>query len=180
MYIDIVPRFPFPKKTPRRGKGLELWNESVFVVLILPKFLPLENEGDCSSELLKYKKMKIPDAIKEAARDLRKNMTPAEKKLWEYIRRDISGFRFLRQKPLYVFTEDLGQDRFIIPDFYCYEKKLVLEIDGNIHDICDVYNLDREKEKLLSAQGIEVMRITNKEILTDIEKVMQKIITKLS
>jgi len=73
--------------------------------------------------------MKIPDVIKEAAREMRKNMTPAEQKLWEYIRRDISGYRFLRQKPLYVFTENFGQERFIIPDFYCYEKKLILEID---------------------------------------------------
>jgi very-short-patch-repair endonuclease len=96
--------------------------------------------------------MKIPDVIKEAAREMRKNMTPTEQKLWEYIRRDISGYRFLRQKPLYVFTENFGQERFIIPDFYCYEKKLVLEIDGNIHNTSDVYNLDREKEKLLSAQ----------------------------
>ena len=73
--------------------------------------------------------MKIPDIIKEVARDLRKNMTPAEKLLWESIRRDISGFRFLRQKPLYVFTEDSGQARFIIPDFYCHSKKLIIEVD---------------------------------------------------
>jgi very-short-patch-repair endonuclease len=124
--------------------------------------------------------MKIPDVIKEAARELRTNMTSAEQKLWEHIRRDISGFRFLRQKPLYVFTEDSGQDRFIIPDFYCYEKKLVLEIDGNIHETSDIYKLDREKEKLLKSQGIEVMRITNDEISTDIEKIIQKITTKLS
>ncbi len=124
--------------------------------------------------------MKIPDVIKEAARELRKNMTPAEQKLWEYIRRDISGFRFLRQKPLYVFTEDSGLDRFIIPDFYCYEKKLVLEIDGEIHENPEIYTLDREKEKLLKAQRIEVMRITNDEIFEDIDTVIQKINTKLS
>lgn len=111
---------------------------------------------------------------------MRKNMTPAEQKLWEYIRRDISGFRFLRQKPLYVYTEDSWQDRFIIPDFYCYEKKLVLEIDGSVHENMEVYNLDREKEKLLKAQWIEVLRILNDEIFQDIEKVMQKIIEKLS
>jgi len=124
--------------------------------------------------------MKIPEVIKETAREMRKNMTPAEQKLWEYIRRDISGFRFLRQKPLYVYTEDSWQDRFIIPDFYCYEKKLVLEIDGSVHENMEVYNLDREKEKLLKAQWIEVLRILNDEIFQDIEKVMQKIIEKLS
>lgn len=122
--------------------------------------------------------MKVPDIIKEAARELRKNMTPAEKLLWDNIRRDISGFRFLRQKPLYVFTEDSGQDRFIIPDFYCYEKKLVLEIDWKIHENSEIYSLDREKEKLLLSQWIEVMRITNEEIFEDIGKVMQKISTK--
>ena len=124
--------------------------------------------------------MKIPDLIKETARKLRKNMTPAEQLLWEHIRRDISGFRFLRQKPLYIFTEDSGQARFIIPDFYCYEKRLILEIDWNIHETPDVDNLDREKEKLLKAQRIEVMRITNDEIFKDIETVMQKITRKLS
>jgi very-short-patch-repair endonuclease len=50
--------------------------------------------------------MKVPDLIKIMARELRNNMTPAETILWGHIRRDISGFRFLRQKPLYVFTED--------------------------------------------------------------------------
>ena len=124
--------------------------------------------------------MKIPDIIKEAARNLRNNMTPAEKILWNHIRRDISGFRFLRQKPLYVFTEDSGLERFIIPDFYCYEKKLVIEIDGKIHENQEVYQLDREKEQLFKSQGIEVMRITNEEIFQDIGKVMQKIITRLS
>jgi len=107
-------------------------------------------------------------------------MTPAEQLLWDNIRRDISGYRFLRQKPIYVFTEDSAQDRFIISDFYCFEKKLVLEIDWDIHEKLEVYNLDREKENFLEAQWIEVMRITNEEIFEDIGKVMQKIITKLS
>lgn len=106
-------------------------------------------------------------------------MTPAETILWGHIRRDISGFRFLRQKPLYVFTEDSWQDRFIIPDFCCYEKRLILEIDGWIHDIWEVYNLDWEKEILLKAQGIKVIRIPNKEIFEDIEKVIHKINEKL-
>ncbi|MDA9129137.1 endonuclease domain-containing protein, partial [Candidatus Gracilibacteria bacterium] len=85
--------------------------------------------------------VKIPEVIKQAARDMRNNPTASEKKLWEHIRRDISGFRFLRQKPLYVFTEDSGLDRFVIPDFYCYEKKCVIEVDGDIHKTLEVYNL---------------------------------------
>lgn len=124
--------------------------------------------------------MKIPDIIKETARHLRKNMTPAEQKLWDHLRRDITGYRFLRQKPLYVFTEDSGQDRFIIPDFYCYKKRLILEVDGGVHTTQEVYQLDRAKEALLQSQWIQVIRITNEEIFEDIEKVIHKINTELS
>ena len=98
--------------------------------------------------------MKTPEIILEAARSLRKNMTPAEEKLWRYIRRDVSGYRFLRQKPIYVYTEDNGHDRFIIPDFYCHEKKLILEIDGDIHNVPEIFELDSVKEELLGRKNI--------------------------
>lgn len=124
--------------------------------------------------------MKISDIIKKAARELRKNMTPAEKLLWNRIRRDISWCRFLRQKPLYVFTEDSGLDRFVIPDFYCYSKRLVVEVDGNIHNQHEIYFLDREKELLLEKYWITVLRLENDEIMNNIDAAMQKIMNKLS
>ena len=124
--------------------------------------------------------MKVPDVIKEAARELRKNMTRAEQELWKNIRRDISGYRFLRQKPLYVFTEDSGLDRFVIPDFYCHVKKLIIEVDGSVHNKLEVCCLDKEKELLLQKQWIAVLRLENDEIMNNIDVAMQKIIEELS
>jgi cyclase len=119
--------------------------------------------------------MKTPEVIKSTARELRKNMTDAERILWKYIRRDVSWSRFLRQKPLYVYTENSWLDRFIIPDFYCHEKKLIIEVDGSIHNTPEIYFLDREKELLLISQGIYVLRFQNEEIFNNIEKVIQDI-----
>ena len=92
----------------------------------------------------------IPDIIKIASRELRKNMTESEKNLWEEIKaRKLNWLKFWRQSPTYVFTEDSWLDRYIIPDFLCSEYKLIIELDWNIHNKKEVYLLDREKEKLL-------------------------------
>ena len=48
---------------------------------------------------------KAPEIIKLASRELRKNMTLSEKKLWVFLRRDILNIRWLRQKPIYLYTE---------------------------------------------------------------------------
>jgi very-short-patch-repair endonuclease len=48
-----------------------------------------------------------------------------------------------------MFTESNGQNRFIIPDFYCAEKKLIIEVDGSIHNKQDILNLDSVKQELL-------------------------------
>ncbi|MFK7779750.1 MAG: endonuclease domain-containing protein [Candidatus Gracilibacteria bacterium] len=119
--------------------------------------------------------IKIPDIIKEAARNLRKNQTISEKILWKELRYDKLGFRFLRQKPVYVYTENNGQDRFVIPDFYCDESKIIIEVDGNIHECKSVLELDKYKEKLLNSLGIKVLRVGNDEVLNNLNKVLNKI-----
>lgn len=83
--------------------------------------------------------------------------------------------KFLRQKPVYVYTENNWLDRFIIADFYCFEKKLILEIDGSIHNVKEIYELDKIKEDLLKNLWFTVLRIRNEEILEDIEKVLVRI-----
>ncbi len=124
--------------------------------------------------------MKTPKIISELARNLRNNMTPAEKILWEHIRRDALWYRFLRQKPLYLYTDDSWLDRFIIPDFYCHQKQLIIEVDGSIHTIPQVYELDRIKEDFLQNQWIEVWRISNADILGDIDWVLSELHKRLS
>ena len=117
----------------------------------------------------------IPDIIKIAARNLRKNETLSEKLLWEKLRNKRIGLRIIRQAPIYVFTEDTWLDRYIIADFYCPSKKLIIELDGNIHEKQEIYLLDRAKEELLHNAWYRVLRFRNEEILIEISHVIQKI-----
>lgn len=119
--------------------------------------------------------MKIPDAIKLVAQELRNNSTKSEVILWNYLKNEKLWMKVLRQKPVYVYSEESWLDRFVIADFYCFEKKLIVEIDGNIHDLGEVYTLDRVKEELLGNLWYKVVRIRNEEILNDIDGVLRKI-----
>jgi very-short-patch-repair endonuclease len=100
------------------------------------------------------------------ARALRNNMTPAEKLLWEELRfKKIKGLKFRRQHAIGQF----------IVDFYCHEKKLVIEVDGGYHSgkYQSIYDQDRTFE--LEKFGLKVMRFTNNNILDDIKIVVQEI-----
>ncbi|NDK09822.1 endonuclease domain-containing protein [Candidatus Gracilibacteria bacterium] len=120
--------------------------------------------------------MIVPDIIKQAARDLRKNMTPAEKNLWEYIKSGkLEGKNFLKQKPIFMFEEDSGFPGYVIADFICLEYKLIIEIDGNIHYTPEVLELDLYKQEMLLEKGFTVLRFRNEEILNNIDKVLSKI-----
>lgn len=121
----------------------------------------------------------IPEIIKETARNLRNNMTPSEIKLWKYIKDKDIWVRFMRQKPIYVYTENSWLDRFIIADFYCREKKFIIEVDGNIHNLKEVLEVDKHKEELLKNLSIKVMRIKNSEIESNINTVINEIKNKL-
>ena len=122
----------------------------------------------------------VPDIIKEASRNLRANMTEAEKVLWDEIKDKKVWYKFLRQKPMYMFTESNGQDRFIIPDFYCAEKKLIIEVDGSIHNQQDILNLDRVKQDLLEWKWLQVLRLKNEDVINNIDFVLQIIHNKLT
>ena len=117
--------------------------------------------------------MKIPEIIKLTARGLRKNMTESEVVLWSFIRDEKLWIKFLRQKPVFVFTENSWLDRYVIPDFYCFKKKVILEIDWNIHNLKEIYELDLYKENLLKNMWFKIIRIQNEEIKTNINSVIQ-------
>ena len=108
---------------------------------------------------------KIPDIIKIARRKLRDNQTDAEIKVWNEIRAKRHWYKFQRQFPIFVFTEDSGQDRYIIADFYCSELKIIIELDWDIHNRKDIYELDRIKEEFLQNQWLRILRFTNKKVL---------------
>ncbi len=100
--------------------------------------------------------------IKELARELRNNMTPSEKKLWSLLRnRQVKGKKFLRQHPI-LHEKVNGQWRFFITDFYCAEKRLVIEMDGKIHDYQKDH--DAERDKICRNRGLKVLRIKNEEM----------------
>lgn len=103
-------------------------------------------------------------------RKLRKNMPTPEIVLWQKIRnRQINNYKFKRQ---------YGVGRYIV-DFYCSEKRLAIEIDGDSHyeDFQIIY--DKERTEYLNNMGIVVVRFTNKEIMDNIEGVLDKILEAL-
>ncbi|QNA46544.1 endonuclease domain-containing protein [Lacibacter sediminis] len=102
----------------------------------------------------------------EYARDLRKNETVAEDLLWRNLRsRKLDGLKFRRQHPL---------DKFIA-DFYCHEKRLVIEVDGSVHNSRDAKESDEGRTYELKELGIMVLRFRNEEVLNDMSLVLKKI-----
>ncbi len=105
----------------------------------------------------------------DRAKEMRKNPTAAEAKLWEVLRDKKLESKFRRQHPVYKY----------IPDFVCIEKNLIIEVDGDIHD----YQVDEDAQRQLvleEKKGFKVIRFTNNEVLNDIESVKQKIETTLN
>jgi len=118
----------------------------------------------------------IPDLLKIASRELRKNMTESEKLLWKELKaRKLNWIKFQRQSPIYVFTENSWLDRYVIPDFICSEYKLIIELDWSIHEVDEIYILDREKEKILESLWYKVLRFRNNDVFEDIENVLDMI-----
>lgn len=99
-------------------------------------------------------------------RELRQEPTEVEKLLWAELRnRKLNGLKFRRQHPL---------DKFIV-DFYCNEKKLAIELDGNIHDEKVNKEYDEARTAMLAGLNIIVLRFKNEEIINKIKDVLKKI-----
>jgi very-short-patch-repair endonuclease len=121
-------------------------------------------------------KLRAPKDIIELARELRKEQTPAEKLLWERLRnRKLEGLKFDRQFPIVIPVYNHKSNIFIA-DFYCHEKKLVLELDGGIHLMKIVSDHDEGRTHYLNQAGIKVLRFRNEEVLNNIESVIKKIL----
>jgi very-short-patch-repair endonuclease len=103
----------------------------------------------------------MPRMITETVRLLRRNQTSSENILWQILRnRNFEGKKFVRQHPIKV--EYQGKIRFFIADFYCHEKKLVIELDGKIHEKQKEY--DEYRTFIINQLGIRVYRIKNEEL----------------
>lgn len=101
---------------------------------------------------------KVTKAKLERAKELRREMTPAEKLLWQELRANKLGVRFRRQQVIQGF----------IVDFYCHKAALVVEVDGDIHDLQK--DEDARREKVLSELGLRVIRFGNDEVAMDAER----------
>ena len=105
----------------------------------------------------------VTKAKLERAKELRREMTPAEKLLWQQIRANKLGVRFRRQQVIQGF----------IVDFYCHQAGLVVEVDGDIHDLQK--GEDERREKVLSEMGLRIVRFGNDEVVRDVSTVVGKI-----
>jgi very-short-patch-repair endonuclease len=103
------------------------------------------------------------EKLTEQAKAMRKNPTPAERKLWQFLR--TFPLKMWRQKPI---------DNFIV-DFYCPKLKLVIEVDGEGHFTPDGMAYDAERTKVLEGYGLRVVRFTNDQVLREFEAVCEEI-----
>jgi very-short-patch-repair endonuclease len=111
-------------------------------------------------------------AAKQLCRKLRTSQTEAEQIFWRVVRnRQFQGVKFYRQYPL--FFEYYGQERFFIADFFCFEKKLVVELDGKIHDAQQDY--DALRTHIITTLEINVIRFRNEEIQQQLGHVLEKL-----
>ena len=107
-------------------------------------------------------------------REMRQNPTPAEKAMWDIVRRrQFLGLKFYRQYPIFLMENE--RRRFLIVDFYCHEKKMVVELDGGIHDRQKDY--DDIRDSVLEELGLKVIRIKNEKLLLNKEKTVLELIS---
>ncbi|MET4636277.1 endonuclease domain-containing protein [Kaistia defluvii] len=100
------------------------------------------------------------------ARTMRRNMTEAEFRLWLRLRaRAVEGLKFRRQVPIGPF----------IVDFFCAERRLVVEIDGSQHFAEAAIAADARRTAWLEARGFRVLRLTNPDVMNNVEAVYRAI-----
>ena len=108
--------------------------------------------------------------LKENSRSLRNNMTDAERLLWSKIRnRQIKDHRFIRQKIIGNY----------IVDFYCPKACLIIELDGSQHYIDDGMQKDEVRDKFLTGLGFKVLRFSDRDVLKNVNGVIDEILKHL-
>jgi very-short-patch-repair endonuclease len=100
------------------------------------------------------------------ARQLRRNQSEAEEKLWINLwKRNLNGVKFRRQQPIGKY----------IVDFICFEKKLIIEIDGGQHNESPKIQTDLQRTIWLESEGYHVLRFWNNDVLENLDGVLIKI-----
>jgi very-short-patch-repair endonuclease len=108
------------------------------------------------------------------AQEMRKNPTESEKALWNILRKfRYKGYIFRRQHPVDIF----------IADFYCHKLKLIVEVDGDVHDSDQAMEYDDGRSAELEKYGLNIIRFTNDQVLKETDNVtfqLQNYIAKLT
>jgi very-short-patch-repair endonuclease len=133
-----------------------------------PAPFPLREGGEDSRPKPPARNVVRGQAVDEAkvlrAKQLRREMTPAEARLWERLRRNqLEGLHFRRQQVIDGF----------IADFYCHSAGVVVEVDGVIHDAQTEY--DAERDRIFARRRLRTLRVRNDEVNHDIEKVLRRV-----
>jgi very-short-patch-repair endonuclease len=108
-----------------------------------------------------------PKQTQRFARNLRSEMTLPEVLLWRALRERPAGLKFRRQHPAGPY----------VLDFFCAQKRLAIETDGEAHNRGDRLERDRVRDIWLAEQGVRVLRIRAVDVLADVEAVVRHIVT---
>jgi len=104
--------------------------------------------------------------LKKYSQELRKNMTEAEKLLWSKLRRkQLKDSQFYRQRIIGNY----------IVDFYCPKSKLIIEVDGGQHYSNIGNKKDRMRDNYLKGLGIQILRVSDREVFKNLQGVVEKI-----
>jgi len=113
----------------------------------------------------------MTDKLIPLAKNLRKRTTDTEQILWRHLRaKRFGGFKFRRQQPIGTY----------IVDFVCFEKKIIVELDGGQHTLPAEMQNDRRREQWFGAQGYKVLRFWDNEVLANTRGVLEVIWTHCS
>lgn len=96
------------------------------------------------------------------AKELRGKLTKAEQVFWLLLKEHFPHYKFRRQHPISIY----------IADFYCHKLKLIIEIDGSIHNLPKVKADDAKRQRDLESLGLLVIRFTNEQVQNQVEEVI--------
>lgn len=160
-----LPRIPLvkyphpPAPSPQSGEGERspsMLGGEGFGVGMEKRYAPVL--GDT------YTDRDLWEKLKPLARQMRHDPTLAEERLWKELRgKRLGGYKFRRQHPI---------DRFIA-DFYCHEARLIIEVDGPVHDYTP--EQDAVRQAYLESLGLRVLRFANDDVLSEMDGVVERI-----
>ncbi len=128
---------------------------------------PLQGEGDRGARSRGGGALpQTAPPVIETARKLRRTMSSPEVLLWQRLRGSPDGIRFRRQHPVGPY----------VVDFYCSAARLVIEVDGAIHDDRARAAADVMREAFLVAQGLQVIRLSAADVLRDVDGIASEVL----